>query len=154
MMVSSYDEYFIHKENSENFIRYRHNNEAQELTIKRKLCTHNNNERVEVNLPIIPQDFGTVEAFVGLLGYEHNFQIYKVSKIYWIGKAVICYYIVYDKNMKESNRFIEIEANEHLDFNDEDEAMTVIKLYENYLKDLGINCKKRLRKSLFEMYRC
>ena len=151
VIVSSYDDYFVNDEG--NFIRYRHNNNSQELTIKRKLCDHNNNERVEVNLPIVPQDFRTVQRFSELLGYQHNFSIYKVCQIYWIDKAVLCYYLVYDENMKELNRFIEIEANEHLQFKDESEALGLIKLYEDKLRGLGIHCKKRLKKSLFEMYR-
>jgi adenylate cyclase class IV len=151
VIVSSYDDYFVNSEG--NFIRYRHNNNSQELTIKRKLCDHNNNERVEVNLPIVPQDFNTVQRFSQLLGYEHNFSIYKVCQIYWIDKAVLCYYLVYDENMKELNRFIEIEANEHLEFKDETEALGLIKSYEDKLRGLGIHCKKRLKKSLFEMYR-
>jgi len=151
VIVSSYDDYFINDEG--NFIRYRHNNDSQELTIKRKLCDHNNNERVEVNLPIVPQDFRTVQAFVELLGYKHNFSIYKVCQIYWIDKAVLCYYLVYDENMNELNRFIEIEANEHLHFKNETEALALIKFYEDKLKTLGIHCKKRLKKSLFELYR-
>jgi adenylate cyclase class IV len=151
IIVSSYDDFFVNE--SGHFIRYRHNHNTQELTIKRKVCDHNNNERVEVNMPLVPQDFATINAFVDLLGYAHNFRIYKTAKIYWVDNVVLCYYIVYDDNMKELDRFIEIEANEHMTFETEAHAWDAIKLYEEKLKPLGINYKRRLRKSLFEMYK-
>lgn len=150
-IVSSYDDFFVNENNE--FIRYRHNNNNQELTIKRKTSNYNNVERIEVNMSILPQDFSTINAFVELLGYTHNFRIYKTAKIYWIHNVVICYYIVYDENMYELNRFIEIEANENMEFNNENEAWNTIKYYEEKLKSIGINSKKRLRKSLFEMYK-
>ena len=151
LMISSYDDFFVN--DSDEFIRYRHNHNSQELTIKRKLSDYSNTERIEVNLAIIPQDYSTINAFVNLLGYYHNFTIYKTAKIYWIDDVVLCYYIVYDNNMKELNRFIEIEANEDKEFKDESQAWDCIKFYEEKLKPIGITSKRRLRKSLFEMYK-
>lgn len=173
LIVSSYDDYFINSES--NFIRYRHAglygssntdhgshsiwvkqelNQAPELTIKRKMTQENNNERIEVNMSIVPQNFSTVEEFIKLLGYTHDFRIYKVCNIYWVDRVVICYYIVFDNNMRELNRFIEIEANEDLHFNDETEALKLITNYEIELNKLGLPLtpEKRLKKSLFEMY--
>lgn len=150
-IVSSYDDFFVNE--NDDFIRYRHNDNTQELTIKRKTSNYNNVERIEVNMSLLPQDFSTINAFVELLGYTHNFKIYKTAKIYWIDNVVICYYMVYDENMYELNRFIEIEANEHMEFKNELEAWDTIKFYEEKLKSIGINSKKRLRKSLFEMYK-
>lgn len=152
LIVSSYDDYFVNSDS--NFIRYRHNNNDQELTIKRKMTPENNNERIEVNMAIVPQDFLTVEEFIKLLGYIHNFRIYKVCNIYWIDRVVISYYLVFDNNMRELNRFIEIEANEHLEFQDEQEALEIIINYETELNKMGLSLtpEKRLKKSLFEMY--
>ena len=149
--ISSYDDFFTN--NSGDFIRYRYNETNQELTIKRKLCKYNNNERIEVNLQILPQDSSVIKTFVNLIGYNFNFRIFKDALIYWIDNVVICYYIVYNEKMEEMNRFIEIEANESMHFENELEAMNTIKLYETKLKNIGINPKKRLRKSLFELYR-
>lgn len=148
LIVSSYDDYFINS--SGNFIRYRHNNNNQELTIKRKINECDNMERIEVNMPIVPQDFNTVEAFSNLLGYKHDFRIYKVCNIYWIDRVVFSYYLVFDENMKELNRFIEIEADEECEFENEEEALNLIKLYEEKLTQLNLG--NRLKKSLFEMY--
>lgn len=150
LIVSSYDDYFTNPDGA--FIRYRHNNNNQELTIKRKTTHDNNNERIEVNMAIIPQDFSTIQAFSNLLGYKHDFRIYKVCNIYWLEKVVVCYYLVFDNNMKELNRFIEIEANEDLEFENEEDALNTITKFEKLLLPLGISPEKRLKKSLFEMY--
>lgn len=152
--VSSYDDYYTNAEG--HFIRYRYNNESQELTIKRKLKNNDNVERTEVNLPIKLDNMdnkNSIKMFIELLGYKQNFSIYKVCKIYWINNVVISYYIVYNNNMIELNRFIEIEANEHCNFNNEEDAFNIIKKYEDKLKELGIYCKKRLKRSLFELYK-
>ena len=165
LIVSSYDDYFTNLDS--NFIRYRHNNNdhdpnsiwikqeygnTPELTIKRKMIAENNNERIEVNMAIVPQDFSTIDEFIKLLGYTHDFRIYKVCNIYWVDRVVLSYYLVFDNNMRELNRFIEIEANEHLEFKNEQEALEIISNYEMELMPLGISSQKRLKKSLFEMY--
>lgn len=151
LSVSSYDDYFVNPQG--NFIRYRHNDNSQELTVKRKTCDDNNNERIEVNLKIVPQNYATVNAFVNLLDYKHNFSIYKSCLIYWVDKVVFSYYLVYDENMRERNRFIEIEANEELEFPNESVALHEIEIYEKKLSNLGINTESRLKNSLFEMYK-
>ena len=151
MMVSSYDDYFTNLEG--NFIRYRYSDGRGELTIKRKLSEHNNNERIEVNVPTAGDNLKTISAFVGLLDYTHNFGIYKTCKIYWVDKVVLVYYVVYDKELKEVRRFIEIEADEDLQWESEQQAWDEIAKYEKLLEPLGIKPKNRLRKSLFEVFR-
>jgi adenylate cyclase class IV len=150
LLVSSYDEYYTNKDSD--FIRYRHSNDRGELTIKRKVNEANNNDRVEVNLPTQGDNVQTVSAFVGLLGYGHNFSIYKTCNIFWTGKVDLVYYVVYDKEFKEKRRFIEIEADEHLEWESEDEAWNEVVKYEKLLEPLGITPKNRLRKSLFEIF--
>lgn len=151
MMVSSYDDYFVNHEG--NFIRYRYTDGRGELTIKRKLSDKNNNERIEVNVPTAGDNLKTIAAFVNLLGYNHNFGIYKTCKIFWTGKVDLVYYVVYDKELKELRRFIEIEANEDLSWSSEQEAWDEIAKYEKLLEPLGITSKNRLKKSLFEIFR-
>lgn len=151
MMVSSYDDYFV--DQAGNFIRYRYTDGRGELTIKRKLSDKNNNERIEVNVPTAGDNLKTVSAFVDLLGYKHNFGIYKTCKIFWVGKVVLVYYVVYDKEMREQRRFIEIEANEDLTWESESQAWDEIAEYEVGLQCLGITPKNRLKKSLFEIFR-
>ena len=150
-MVSSYDDYFVNS--SGDFIRYRHTDDHGELTIKRKTSALNNNERIEVNLPTSGDNIGTVQAFVDLLGYKHNFCIFKSCKIFWLDKVDFVYYIVYDKELKELRRFIEIEALEDVKWESEEHAWNEITKYEKLLEPLGISAQNRLKKSLFEQFR-
>lgn len=150
MMVSSYDDYFTDAAN--NFIRYRYTDGRGELTIKRKTTEKNNNDRIEVNVPTDGDNLKTVSAFVELLNYKYNFGIFKTCKIYWVDKVVLVYYIVYDKEMKEQRRFIEIEANEDLAWESEETAWNEVAKYEKLFEPLGITSKNRLKKSLFETF--
>lgn len=150
LLVSSYDEYFTNPEGD--FVRYRHNNDRGELTIKRKLDESSNSRRLEVNLPTAGDNVEAVAAFLELLGYHHNFSIYKTCNIFWTEKVDLVYYVVYDKELREKRRFIEIEADEHLEWESEDEAWDEIVKYEKLLEPLGITPKNRLRKSLFEIF--
>lgn len=150
MMVSSYDDYFVNKNND--FIRYRYTDDRGELTIKRKCSDKNNNERIEVNVPTSGDSFKTVEAFCNLLGYDYNFGIYKTCRIYWIDKVVLVWYVVYDKSMKEIKRFIEIEADEDLEWESEEQAWDEVVKYEKMLEPLALTAKNRVRKSLFELF--
>lgn len=151
LLVSSFDDYFIDKDG--NFIRYRYTDSRGELTIKRKMIEKNNNERIEVNVPTTGNNLKAIGAFVDLLGYKHNFGIYKTCQIYWVDKVVLVYYVVYDKEMKELRRFIEIEADEEHQWASEEEAWNEVTKYEQILSPLGLSPQKRLKKSLFEIFR-
>ena len=150
MMVSSYDDYFVNSKGE--FIRYRFTDDRGELTIKRKCSKTNNNERIEVNLPTAGDNLKAVEEFCNLMNYKHNFGIYKTCRIYWIEKVVLVWYVVYDKQMKELKRFIEIEADEDLEWESEEQAWEEVTKYEKLFEPLGITAKNRVRKSLFELF--
>lgn len=151
LLVSSYDDYFTDKD--ENFLRYRHKEGRGELTIKRKLDTQNNNRRVEVNLPTSGDNMEAVTRFAELLGYKHNFCVYKTCQVYWIDDMVICYYVVYDQEWKEKRRFLEIEADEDHSWESEAQAWAAVEEYERAFEPLGITAKNRSKKSLFEMFK-
>jgi adenylate cyclase class IV len=151
MNVSSYDTYFIN--DSQDFVRYRWTDEKGELTIKRKTSRSNNNERIEVNVPTAGGNLKTITAFCSLLGYKLNFEIFKTCNIYWVDKVVLVYYVVYDKELKELRRFIEIEADEDLEWESEETAWNEVVKYEKLFEPLGITHQNRLRKSLFEIFR-
>ena len=150
LLVSSYDDYFVDKDN--NFLRYRHKEGRGELTIKRKLDEHNNNKRIEVNLPTDGNAMEAVSQFASLLGYKHNFCVYKTAQVYWVDNMVICYYVVYNEEWKEQRRFIEIEADEDFPWETEAQALNAVEQYEKILEPLGLRVKNRLKKSLFEMF--
>ena len=135
------------------FIRYRYTDSRGELTIKRKLKDSNNLERIEVNIPTAGDAKKEVSAFVNLLGYQHNFCVYKTCNIFWTDKINVVYYVVYDEEFKEKRRFIEVEANEDVEWENEEAAWGEITKFEKLLEPLGITAKNRLRKSLFELFR-
>ena len=151
LLVSSYDDYYTDKQ--DNFLRYRHKEGRGELTIKRKLDEHNNNKRIEVNLPMDGGSLSSVTQFAELLGYKHNFCVYKTCEVFWIDNVVICYYVVYDEEWKEQRRFIEIEADEEHSWESEASAWAVVESYEKDLEPLGITSRNRLKKSLFELFK-
>jgi adenylate cyclase class IV len=151
MLISSHDDYFT--DVNDNFIRYRYTDNGGELTIKRKLNSKNNNHRIEVNIPTSGDNVKSIAAFVDLLGYRHNFSIYKTCKIYWSDTAVFAYYVVYDREMQELRRFLEIEANESHTWASEEEAWNEVIKCEKTLEPLGITSKNRLKKSLFELFK-
>lgn len=151
MMVSSYDDYFVNQ--NDEFIRYRYHDTMGELTIKRKTTDANNNNRVEVNVPTDGKSGAAVQAFADLLGYKKNFSIFKTCKIAFLEKAVLVYYVVYDENLNEKKRFIEVEAKEEYNWSSEEEAWATVVEYENMLAPLGISAKNRLKKSLYEIFK-
>lgn len=151
LLVSSYDDYFTDEQG--NFLRYRHKEGRGELTIKRKLDAQNNNRRVEVNLPTAGDNMQAVTHFAELLGYKHNFCVYKTCQVYWVDNMVICYYVVYDEEWKEKRRFLEIEADEDHSWESEAQAWMAVEDYEKAFESLGITAKKRSKKSLFEMFK-
>jgi adenylate cyclase class IV len=150
-MVSSYDDYYVNEKGE--FIRYRYHDHMGELTIKRKTIDLNNNNRVEVNVPTDGKSSNAISAFCDLLGYKKNFSIFKTCKIAFLEKIVLVYYVVYDENLKEKKRFIEVEANEKYNWASEEEAWNEVIKYENMLSSLGISSKNRLKKSLFEIFK-
>lgn len=150
LLVSSYDAYYVNSNNE--FIRYRHHNDRGELTIKRKTTEHSNQSRIEVNIPTDGDNVEAVARFCKLLGYNHNFTIYKTCDIYWTGKVDLVYYVVYDTEFRELRRFIEIEALEDIEWESEEQVWAEISKYEKMLEPLGISPKNRLRKSLYETF--
>jgi len=151
LLVSSYDEYFI--DASDNFLRYRHRDDRGELTIKRKLTEGNNNKRIEVNIPTDGNALEAVSQFASLLGYKHNFSVYKTCKVFWVDNMVVSYYVVYDNEWKEQRRFIEIEADEEIEWSSEQVALNAVEQCEKEFVTLNITPKNRLKKSLFEIFK-
>jgi len=139
------------------FVRYRYSDNKKdkraELTTKRKLKDGNNIFRMEKNLRVDHNSAKLVTGFVEDLGFKFNFKIQKFVQIYKFKDATLPFYTVIDESGKRDT-FIEIEVDEELLHNmTEDQAWEVIKKYEAVLAPLGVTPQKRLRKSLFEMYK-
>ena len=150
--ISSWDTYYVHSENKDEFIRFR-NSDTPELTLKRKTNKNNNFKRLEIDLPLDPNRVNqeVVDAWANTEGYTSKTRIFKTCLIYWTNTVNFVYYIVYNENLTEIGRFIEIESNKNNGL-DENQSVEEIKKYEQELSKLGISPQNRLKKSLFEMY--
>jgi len=153
--ASSWDLYYTKKDVEGYFIRYRDATNP-ELTKKRKTKTSNNWERIEIDLPLDPNRVkeDIVTSWVALDNYNKNFKIYKSCFIYWFENTNMVYYTVYDENMKEIGRYIEVEVNkEKVSEIGQEKCMEELKTLEEQLTKLGISNKNRMKRSLFEIYR-
>lgn len=155
LYIQGPDWYYTKKDGS--FIRYRKSENDKsgraELTMKTKPEGSNHNiVRKEVNLRVDKNNFNTIEEFVGMLGYDFNFKIWKMCHIYNFKDATVVFYTVRDEN-SDMTHFIEIEVDENsIHKITEEEAWDVVRKYERILMPLGITHRNRLNKSLFEMY--
>lgn len=152
--VSGYDHFFSHSEHQDRFCRLRVGPDRNELTFKRQTTNKNNYIRTEHNILLNPQvRQEQVEALVEEFGYEYNASIFKSAWIFKFAKHVCSYYTVYNANLKELGRFIEIEMAEDYPWKNEEEAMEALISVEAQLKPLDISPQARIKRSLFEMFR-
>lgn len=153
LYVEGYDYYYTNSENS--FIRYRkadHDlNPLAEITIKAKREEKHNVNRMEVNLKVCQDSHKEVEAFANFMDHHYNFKIWKSCHIYKLRDADVVFYTVRDDEGNLTN-FIEIEVKFFSGLTEES-AWGIIRKYELILNPIGVNAQKRLKKSLFEMYR-
>ena len=159
--IDSDDIYYVKDVSSEDveydFIRYRFSDSKKdkraELTTKKKLKDTNNIKRIEYNVRVDNNSKETVDGFVTGLGYNINFRIMKFVSIYKFKDATLPFYTVVDDSGNRQS-FCEIEVDEELLHKiDEEEAWEIVKKYEKILEPLGVSPQKRLRKSLYEMYK-
>ena len=152
--VSGWDYYYSGTGLPFEFIRFRHGGVA-ELTIKIKSEEKNNNNRFELDLPLSSKKIALwmVEKFVSLLGFKENFRVFKYCDIYWYEKVDIVFYIIYNKDMNEVGRRVEIEARKDYPFKTAEEALAEIKAMEQKMAEIGITPQMRMRRSMWEMFK-
>jgi len=139
------------------FLRFRKSTFPQ-LTLKVKLDEKNNNQRIEVDLPLDGrmsdlelQEY--VDLFCEQMGFKLNFSIFKYCSIFFYEKYDTVHYTVFNENMKETGRFMEIEARKDYPFQSLEEANQVVREVEQSLSPLGISPQKRQRLSMWERFR-
>jgi adenylate cyclase class IV len=159
--VEGPDYYFTKSDGS--FARYRRpshglDNGRSEVTVKVKPeGAKNNIIRKEVNWRVDETPEDAIREGLRLMGYTPNFSIWKGCHIYNFHDVTLVMYQVFDTTdgkASKTDSFVEIEVSEEkISEMTEDAAWDLISKYEAILSDIGINAQKRLRKSLFEMYR-
>lgn len=153
-VVSGSDYFYSNTKDSDSFWRHRVGPDSNQITFKRKTADTNNFVRVEHNIEL-RKDM-TVEAVAAMLkefAYTYNTEIFKNCFIYKYEYYTIVLYICYDKDMKELERFIELEMQEDYDWKNVDEAWNALIVLEKTAKDIGITSRNRVRSSLFELFR-
>ena len=138
------------------FMRFRRaeTDRYAQITMKAKPNGAKHNvKRKEVNWDIgYKLGLSEIDHGAEMLGYDFNFEIWKMCHIYKFKEVTLVYYTVRDDNGK-IDHFIEIELDEDsIHKLTEDEAWDKIIYYEKILKPLGITHRNRLTKSLYEMY--
>jgi hypothetical protein len=134
-------------------------NGRRQLTCKYKPAEAKNNiQRVENNLDLGEKTTDAmVENDLVCRGMTFNFSIVKNCHIYKLADATLVFYTVYDttdSKPKKADNFVEIEVDEEtIAKMTEDQAWEIICKYEKLLEPIGISAQKRLRRSLFEMYK-
>lgn len=152
--VSSWDCYYVKKNKTDRFLRLRMGG-TPELTFKYKIGdTIWEREEVDIKLDKIDQEV-EVDRFCEFVGYKKNFKIYKSCFIFVYDGWNSVYYTVYDTNMKEIGRFMEIEFDKNkVEEVGEEKAFEIMKdLEKDLFEKTNISHRNRLQKSLFDMYR-
>jgi len=141
----------------DDFARYRFSNfkkdKRAEVTWKYKTSVDDNFNRKEFNWRVDETPISAIEGALEAWGFKRNFRISKIVHIYKFPDATIPFYTVIDESGK-IDHFIEIEVDEDkIHTMTSEEAWSIIRKYEELLSPIGISAQKRLRKSLYEMYR-
>lgn len=154
IMAAGHDHFYFKDQDPHGFYRYRVGAGINQLTYKKKTVTENNYIRIEHNIDLAEHvDRDQISSMCSDLGYKYNTTIFKNSFIYVYEYYVMAYYIVYDSDMKEIDRFLEIEMNEDFPWEDEKQAWGELVILERIHKSLGISASKRIKESLFELYK-
>lgn len=154
LYVESTDIYYV--DANGDFARYRTGKDTPRAEVTWKVKPKdavNNIKRLEVNWRTDGTPLEAIEAGIELRGFKRNFSIEKYVHIYVYEDVTLPFYTVIDEAGKTAH-FIEIEVREDIMHRlTEAEAWEIIKKWEERLAPLGISAQKRLRKSLFELYR-
>jgi len=153
-VISGYDHFFSSKLDKDCFYRHRIGSHTNQLTLKKKTAKDNNFVRVEHNIDLHSDT--TLEQIRSMcedIGFQYNTSIFKTSFIYIYQWYIMAYYVVYDVNMLELGRFIEIEIREDAGIETEGEAWNELIVMERVCKNLGLMPKNRVKDSLFEIFR-
>lgn len=150
---SGWDHFFHNVSNPDSFCRHRLGTDINQLTFKRKLSDANNYIRTEHNANLKDMEPAAVQAMIKEFGYEYNTTIFKNCFIFDFDRYIFVYYIIYDADMNEKGRFIEIEMAEKHPWKDEQEAWGALTVLEKVAKPLGISPQGRVKRSLYEMFK-
>jgi len=154
LTASGFDHFYSSKKDLECFARHRvEPGKFNQLSFKRKLADKNNFIRVEHNITLgLDVTVKQVSQLMGEFGYEYGSSLFKHCDIYTYPLYTLVHYVVYDSNLKELDRFLEVEMSEEHAWKDDQEAWDMLTAIEKELEPLGISPQNRIKRSLYEMF--
>lgn len=154
LVASGYDHFYQSKGDPNCFCRHRVGPDSNQLTFKRKLADNNNFIRTEHNIDLSSKmSSNAISKYLEEFNYTYNTSLFKNCFIYNYNDHTLVYYVVYDTDMTELGRFIEIEMSENGAFENEDLAWVELTTLERLCRPIGTTAQGRIKRSLFEMYR-
>lgn len=153
---SGFDNFYSSVKNPDCFCRHRIElGKFNQLSFKRKLTDKNNYIRTEHNLNMdVDTKKSQVQAMLSEFGYKYNTSIFKNCFVYAYELYTLVYYVCYNSELKELDRFVEIELNEDYAWGSEEDAWkALVDLEKRFSVPLLISPQARIKRSLFEMFR-
>lgn len=149
LKVSGPDTYYENGEGK--ILRWRHNEDLDELTIKSRMSNSSSLVRQEIDMECTRTPVKDIIKFIEILNFKKLFRLYKDCEIFWFkgktGTACIVYYTVHHKGRRDRS-FIEIEA-------EKGQNLTIKQSKELVLeweKKLKLKPEQRLNATLLEIY--
>ena len=135
--------------------KYPHGTKYAQWTLKFKpLGAKNNVSRLEYNWRVDGTPAEEIHDGAIGMGFVFNFKINKVCHIYRFEECTLVFYSVREEGSTKEDYYMEIEITEETVHElTEDQAWEIIRKYEKILEPVGVNAQKRMRRSLFEMYK-
>ena len=135
--------------------KYPHGTQYAQWTLKFKpVGAKNNISRLEYNWRVDGTPAQEILDGAEAMGFKPCFKINKACHIYRFPECTVVFYSVKEEGSDKEDYFIEIEiAEETIHELTETQAWEIIRKYEKILESVGVNAQKRVRRSLFEMYR-
>src|ERR1035437_4783537 len=135
--------------------KYPHDTKYAQWTLKFKPAGAKNNiSRLEYNWRVDGTPAQEIWDGALAMGFAFNFKITKQCHIYRFNDATLVFYSVREEGIVKEDYYIEIEITEETVHElTEDQAWDIIRKYEKALEPVGVTAQKRMRRSLFEMYR-
>lgn len=135
--------------------KYPQDTKYAQWTLKLKpVGAKNNISRLEYNWRVDGTPVQEILDGAVAMGFTFNFKITKQCHIYRFADATLVFYSVKEEGSTKEDYYVEIEITEETVHElTEEQAWDIIRKYEKILEPVGVNAQKRLRRSLFEMYR-
>ena len=135
--------------------KYPSDTKYAQWTLKLKPAGAKNNiSRLEYNWRVDGTPGQEILDGAAAMGFTFNFRITKQCHIYEFKDATLVFYSVREDGVVKEDYYVEIEITEDTIHElTEEQAWEIIRKYEKALEPIGVNAQKRLRRSLFEMYR-